>query len=105
MKKYIKFKHKIRNRFNSTVDFYEFQRFQAQWILNNLTKFDLCDRIVLDLGSEKWYTTELVKKCIFVCGFDIHTRFLPINNVKIPLLSEFLTWYGEFLLQKRGDYY
>lgn len=195
MKKYIQFIHKIRNKFNSTDDYYEFQRFQAQWILNNLTKkinFDLCVRIVLDLGSGKWgYTTKLVEKCIFVCGFDlnmskkisnreninflkdaatnlpfknglfdfvfysslngyvfnqekviceiirvlknesfyylsfptticyvntiiklsyfkivnIRTRFLLINIVNISLLCEFLTWHGEFLLQKRGDYY
>lgn len=36
---------------------------------------------------------------------NIRTRFLLINIVNISLLCEFLTWYGEFLLQKRGDYY
>ena len=36
---------------------------------------------------------------------NIPMRFLLINIVNISLLGEFLTWHGEFLLQKRGDYY
>lgn len=74
MKRYLNFINKARNRFNSSDEYVEFQRFQAEWILDELVnKIDFSDRMVLDLGSGSGgYTIELAKRFKIVYALDLN---------------------------------
>ena len=74
MKKYIQFIQKVRHRNNSNDNYIEFQQFQADWLLSDLSKrIKFSDKIVLDLGSGNGgYSTCLAVKCKTVYSLDLN---------------------------------
>lgn len=89
MNRYIQFVHKVRNRHNSPKDYIEFQKFQAQWILNELGKeINLSEKTILDLGGGTGgYTVELAKLSKVVYGLDFNMSKVPFKKDNIALLK------------------
>ena len=79
----------MRNRHNSPKDYIEFQKFQAQWILNELGKeINLSEKTILDLGGGTGgYTVELAKLSKVVYGLDFNMSKVPFKKDNIALLK------------------
>lgn len=82
----------IRNRIKSDEDYTNFQKYQAEWVLDDLKKKHDLGGLILDLGSGMGgYTIELEKKAKMIYSVDLEIcRDFPIGKKIVPIRGEAL---------------